>query len=90
MEQLNSVILRGIIGNARIQNIGDVKQQDLHTLDFNASMKFGSHWSAKVSVKNILNSDVVFRQEIPQRDREVEVERFNEGVGVSLGVTYTL
>ena len=25
MEQLNSVILRGIIGNARIQNIGDTE-----------------------------------------------------------------
>ena len=25
MEQLNSVILRGIIGNARIQNIGDTQ-----------------------------------------------------------------
>ena len=25
MEQLNSVILRGIIGNARIQNIGETQ-----------------------------------------------------------------
>ena len=73
-----------------IQGIGDVEQQDLHTLDFNASMKFNGHWSAKVSVKNILDADVVFKQEIPQRNAEVEVERFNEGVGVSLGVTYTL
>ena len=93
-KQLTMALLYNLQGEriqaVGIQNIGDVKQQDLHTLDFNASMKFGSHWSAKVSVKNILNSDVVFRQEIPQRDREVEVERFNEGVGVSLGVTYTL
>ena len=73
-----------------IQGIGDVEQEDLHTLDFNAGMKFNSHWSAKVSVKNILNSDVVFRQEIPQRGTDVEVERFSEGVGVSLGVTYNL
>ena len=73
-----------------IQGIGDVEQQNFHSLDFNASMKFNSHWSAKLSVKNMLNSDVVFRQELPLSGTEVEVERFNERVGVSLGVTYNL
>lgn len=73
-----------------IQGIGDVKQLTLHTLDFNANMKFNAHWSVKFSAKNLLNTDVVFRQEIPSKNTEVEVERFNEGVGLSFGVTYTL
>lgn len=73
-----------------ISGIGDVKQMTLHTLDCNVSMKFNAHWSAKLQVKNILNSEVKFRQEIPQKNTEVEVERFSEGVGLSLGVTYTL
>ena len=73
-----------------IQGIGDVKQLALHTLDFNANMKFNAHWSVKFSAKNLLNTDVVFRQEIPSKNTEVEVERFNEGVGLSFGVTYTL
>ncbi len=92
--QLSLALLYNLQGHrihaVGIQGIGDVEQQDLHTLDFNASMKFNSHWSAKLSVKNILNTDVVFRQEIPEQGTEVEVERFNEGVGVSLGVTYNL
>ena len=73
-----------------IQGIGDVKQLTLHTLDFNANVKFNAHWSVKFSAKNLLNTDVVFRQEIPSKNTEVEVERFNEGVGLSFGVTYTL
>lgn len=73
-----------------IQGIGDVEQQSLHTLDFNANMKFNAHWSVKLSAKNLLNSDVVFLQEIPRKNTDVEVERFSEGVGLSLGVTYTL
>lgn len=73
-----------------IQGIGDVKQLTLHTLDFNTNMKFNAHWSVKFSAKNLLNTDVVFRQEIPSKNTEVEVERFNEGVGLSFGVTYTL
>ena len=85
-----SQLTMALLYNLQGRRIHAVGQQDLHTLDFNASMKFNGHWSAKVSVKNILNADVVFKQEIPQRNAEVEVERFNEGVGVSLGVTYTL
>ena len=34
-----------------IQGIGDVKQLTLHTLDFNANVKFNAHWSVKFSVK---------------------------------------
>lgn len=73
-----------------IQGIGDVKQQTLHTLDFNANMCIDSHWSVKFQAKNLLDSDVIFRQEIPQKGITEEVERFKEGVSVSIGVTYAL
>ncbi|HIY35469.1 MAG TPA: TonB-dependent receptor [Candidatus Paraprevotella stercorigallinarum] len=93
-KQLSLALLYNLQGEriqaVGIQGIGDVKQQALHTLDFNANMRFNTHWSVKFQVKNLLNSDVIFRQEIPQRGITEEVERFKEGVGVSLGVTYAL
>ena len=93
-KQLSLALLYNLQGEriqaVGIQGIGDVKQQALHTLDFNANMRFNTHWSVKFQVKNLLNSDVIFRQEIPQRGITEEVERFKEGVGVSVGVTYAL
>ena len=93
-KQLSLALLYNLQGEriqaVGIQGIGDVKQQALHTLDFNANMRFNTHWSVKFQVKNLLDSDVIFRQEIPQRGITEEVERFKEGVGVSLGVTYAL
>lgn len=71
-----------------ISELGDVKQMALHAMDFVCSYQFSRRLSAKVQVKNLLNSDIVFRQEIPQKNKVEEIERFNEGVGLDFGLTY--
>ena len=72
-----------------ISGLGDVKQRPLHTLGMVATYAPTRHWTVKLKASNLLDSDVVFRQDIPQQGVVQEVERYGEGVSVDLGVTYS-
>ena len=73
-----------------IMGLGDVKQMPLHTLDFAGSYSFNEHFSVKLAFKNMLNSTVRFRQDIPNADRTVDVEQWRVGTGFEIGVSYSL
>lgn len=73
-----------------VSGLGDIEQQAVHTLNFNASYAFNKHFSVKLQVDDLLDRDVVFKQEVPQTGGEVEVERFKKGIGMEIGVSYKL
>lgn len=72
-----------------ISGLGDVKQEDLHTLDFVATYKLNDHWNFKLQMTDLLNQDIVFRQEVKD-GRKLEVERYGRGTTFELGFSYTL
>ena len=71
-----------------ISGLGDIKQQPVHTLDFVAGYQINEHFSVKLQVKDMLNRDVVFMQDVPMADTKMEVERFKRGSGFEVGATY--
>lgn len=71
-----------------IYGTGDVKQQTLHTLDFVASYAINKHLGLKLQMKDLLNSTIRFKQEIPETGENVEVESFQPGTSAEIGVTY--
>ena len=71
-----------------IQKQGDVYQETLHTLNLNLGYQFNKRLSAKVQVKNLLNSDFVLSQELPVANKTVEVERYEDGIDLDLSVSY--
>ena len=73
-----------------IMGLGDVKQMPLNTLDFAATYNFDKHFSIKLTFDNMLDSKVVFRQEIPNAGRTVDVEQWRVGTGFQIGVSYSL
>ena len=72
-----------------ISGLGDVKQEDLHTLDFVATYKLNAHWNFKLQLTDLLNQDIVFKQEVKD-GRKLEVERYGRGTTFELGFSYTL
>ena len=46
--------------------------------------------SVKLQIDDILNRDVVFEQEVPSLDTNVEVERFKSGASFEVGISYNL
>ena len=72
-----------------ISGLGDVKQEDLHTLDFVATYKLNDHWNFKLQMTDLLNQDIVFKQEVKD-GRKLEVERYGRGTTFELGFSYTL
>ena len=73
-----------------VQQLGDVHQEAVHTMNFNASYSFNDHISLGLKVNDLLNRALVFKQEIPKTGDEVEVERFKEGSSFEIGFTYRL
>lgn len=71
-----------------IFNLGDTKQLALHTLDFVGSYNMGRHWSLKLTVKDLLNSRVRFRQDIPQVREKRVVEAFRPGTRAEIGLAF--
>ena len=47
-----------------IYGMGNIMQQPLHTLDFVSSYQAGNRWNLRLSVKNILDSKVLFTQQV--------------------------
>ena len=70
--------------------IGDVRQLPVHTLDFAGSYEFNDRISVSLSFKNILDSTIKFRQDIPNADRSVIVEQWRMGPAFEIGVSYSL
>ena len=57
-------------------------------MDFVGSYSFGGHWEAKLSLKDLLNSKVRFRQDVPEVDEKMDVESFRPGMNAEIGITY--
>ena len=73
-----------------VSQLGDIKQQAVHTLNFNAGYRINDHWSMKLQVNDLLGRDIVFKQEVPTTDSKVEVERYKYGTNFELGFNYKL
>ena len=73
-----------------IYGMGNIMQQPLHTLDFVGSYQAGDRWNLRLSVKNILDSRVLFTQQVKTTGEVVTVESYRAGVSFQIGFTYTL
>lgn len=71
-----------------IEGQGDISQEALHTLNLNLGYQFNKKFSAKVQVKNLLDSDYVLTQELPIVNKTVEVERCENGIDLDLSFSY--
>ena len=66
----------------------DVKQDPLHTMDFIGTYQFNKHFSVKAQAKDLLNSTVRFKQEIPESGKKITVESYQPGTSAEIGFTY--
>ena len=73
-----------------IYGMGNIMQQPFHTLDFVSSYQAGNRWNLRLSVKNILDSKVLFTQQVKTTGEVVTVESYRAGVSLQIGFTYTL
>ena len=71
-----------------IYGLGDVKQDPLHTLDFVATYQINSRLSVKAEVKDLLNSTIRFKQDVPDAGKKITVESFQPGTGAEIGFSY--
>ena len=71
-----------------IYGTGNIKQQTLHTMDFIASYAINKHLSLRRQMKDLLNSTIRFKQELPATGQKVEVESFRPGTSAEIGVSY--
>lgn len=92
--QLNLALLYNLQGSrihaVGVSKLGDIKQQTLHTLNFSAGYDINKHFSLKLQVNDLLNRDIIFKQEVPATGKEVEVERYKKGTGFEIGISYKL
>ena len=92
--QLNLALLYNLQGSrihaVGVSGLGDVKQQALHTLNFSAGYSLSKHFSLKLQVNDLLNRDVIFKQDIPTTGQEMEVERYRKGTNFEVGISYNL
>lgn len=72
-----------------ISGLGDEKQETLHSLDLVTTYKINKHVNLKLQLKDIVNHDLVFKQEIKDGSK-VEVERYKRGAAFEFGITYSL
>ena len=73
-----------------IMGLGDVKQLPVHTLDFSGSYEFNDRFSISLSFRNLLDSTIRFRQDIPNAGRTVMVEQWRVGPAFEIGFSYSL
>ena len=92
--QLSVALLYNLQGprihSVGISGLGDIKQQPVHTLNFTGSYRFNRRFAVKLQVNNLLNQDILFKQEVPTTGDKVEVERFRKGTGFEVGFSYDL
>ena len=93
-KQLNLALLYNLQGSrihaVGVSQLGDIKQEAVHTINFNAGYNFNNKLSLKLQVNDLLGRDVVFKQEVPVTGEKVEVERFKEGTNFEIGINYKL
>ena len=92
--QLSVALLYNLQGprnhSVGISRLGDIKQQPVHTLNFTGSYRFNRRFAVKLQVNDLLNQDILFKQEVPTTGDKVEVERFRKGTGFEVGFSYDL
>ena len=92
--QLSVALLYNLQGprihSVGISGLGDIKQQPVHTLNFTGSYRFNRRFAVKLQVNDLLNQDILFKQEVPITGDKVEVERFRKGTGFEVGFSYDL
>lgn len=92
--QLSVALLYNLQGprihSVGISGLGDIKQQPVHTLNFTGSYRFNRRFALKLQVNDLLNQDILFKQEVPTTGDKVEVERFRKGTGFEVGFSYDL
>lgn len=92
--QLSVALLYNLQGprihSVGISGLGDIKQQPVHTLNFTGSYRFNRRFAVKLQVNDLLNQDILFKQEVPTTEDKVEVERFRKGTGFEVGFSYDL
>ena len=92
--QLSVALLYNLQGprihSVGISGLGDIKQQPVHTLNFTGSYRFNRRFAVKLQVNDLLNQDILFKQEVPTPGDKVEVERFRKGTGFEVGFSYDL
>lgn len=92
--QLSVALLYNLQGprihSVGISGLGDIKQQPVHTLNFTGSYRFNQRFAVKLQVNDLLNQDILFKQEVPTTGDKVEVERFRKGTGFEVGFSYDL
>lgn len=93
-QQLTAALLYNLQGKriyaVGVSGIGDIEQQTVHTLNFNANYDINKHFSIKLKVKDLLNRSVVFKQDVPLTDEEIEVENYKEGTSFEIGFGYKI
>ena len=92
--QLNLALLYNLQGRrihaVGVSNLGDIKEQTRHTMNFNASYAFNSRFSLKLQVHDLLNRAIIFKQDVPETGEVVEVERYKDGSSFQIGFTWQL
>ena len=93
-QQLTAALLYNLQGRrihaVGVSGLGDVKQQTTHTLNLNIGYELNKHFSFKLQVKDMLNLDIVYKQDVPTTGEEIEVERYKKGASFEVGVNYRL
>lgn len=92
--KLNLALLYNLQGSrihaVGIAGLGDVKQRPQHTLNFNFAYTFAHNLTLKLQVNDMLNSSTVFVQEVPHTGQTLEVERYQKGTNLEIGISYRL
>ena len=92
--QLSVALLYNLQGprihSVGISGLGDIKQQPVHTLNFTGSYRFNRRFAVKLQVNDLLNQDILFKQEVPTTGDKVEVERFRKGTGFEVCLSHDL
>ncbi|MBQ8520183.1 MAG: TonB-dependent receptor, partial [Bacteroides sp.] len=93
-KRLNLALLYNMQGSrihaVGVSQLGDIKQQAVHTLNFNASYDLSDRWSLKMQVNDLLGRAVTFKQEVPATGETIEVERYKKGTSFEVGVNLKL
>lgn len=94
ISSLNFALLYNLQGprihNVGIYGLGNVIQKAYNTLDFTFIYDITKYWSIKVKATNLLNSRMIFTQQIKDSQDVFEVERYKPGVGGSISISFNL
>ena len=93
-KQLNLALLYNLQGKrihaVGVSQLGDIKEQTRHTMNFRASYAFNNRFSLSLQMDDLLNRAIVSKQDVPTTGEVIEVERYKDGAGFSIGFTYKL